>query len=143
MKQNSKPEAAGAQSKVPKSKPKNNATNLTNRFKKSRDVGCYLGMRPEQSQSGERDPELGITKEGDPYLRTLLVQGAHHIVGWSGPDSDLRRWGMKLAARGGKNAKKRAIVAVARKLSALLHRLWTTGEEYEPLRNSNPQSKAA
>jgi hypothetical protein len=67
---------------------------------------------------------MHISKEGDRYLRTLLVQGAHYILGPFGEDSDLRRWGLRLAERGGKNAKKRAIVAVARKLAVLLHRLW-------------------
>ena len=105
------------------------------RFQKSRDVGCYVGLRPRQSDSGESEPQLRITKEGDPYLRKLLVQGAHCIMGRRGPDTDLKRWGLKLSARGGKNAKKRALVAVARKLAILLHRLWVTGEVYEPLRN--------
>jgi transposase len=106
------------------------------RFGKSRDVGCYVGLRPKRSESGESQPQLRITKEGDIYLRKLLVQGAHYIVGYRGPDTDLRRWGQKLAARGGKNAKKRAIVAVARKLGILLHHLWATGEVYEPLRHA-------
>jgi transposase len=106
------------------------------RFPKSRDVGCYLGLRPKQSDSGESAPQLRITKEGDPYLRKLLVQGAHYIMARRGPDTDLKRWGLKLSARGGKNARKRALVAVARKLAILLHRLWITGEVYEPLRNS-------
>ena len=106
------------------------------RFEKSRDVGCYVGLRPKRGESGQRQPELSITKEGDRYLRKLLVQGAHYILSRFGPDTDLKRWGMKLAARGGKNAKKRAVVAVARKLAVLLHRLWVTGEVYEPLRNS-------
>ena len=79
---------------------------------------------------------MHISKAGDEYLRTLLVQGAHYILGPFGEDSDLRRWGQKLAGRGGKNAKKRAVVAVARKLAVLLHRLWVSGEVYEPLRNS-------
>jgi transposase len=115
------------------------------RFAKSRDVGCYAGLRPQRSQSGQSEPQLRITKEGDRYLRMLLVQGAHYILGWHGPDSDLRRWGQKLASRGGKNAKKRAVVAVARKLGILLHRLWVTGEVYEPLRNSlaRPNQAAA
>ena len=112
------------------------------RFAKSRDVGCYVGLRPKRSQSGERDPQLRITKEGDVYLRTMLVQGAHRILSRQGPQTDLKRWGMKLAERGGKNAKKRAIVAVARKLGILLHRLWATGEVYEPVRHSGP-AKAA
>ncbi len=111
------------------------------RFTKSRDVGCYVGLRPKRGDSGASQPQLRITKEGDTYLRTLLVQGAHYILGWRGPDTDLRRWGLKLAQRGGRNAKKRAIVAVARKLAVLLHRLWVTGEVYEPLRNSQARSR--
>ena len=115
------------------------------RFPKSRDVGCYVGLRPKRSQSGESQPQLRITKEGDVYLRRLLVQGAHVILSHRGPDTDLKRWGQKLAARGGNNARKRAIVAVARKLGILLHRLWVTAEVYEPLRNSQaqPQKRAA
>ena len=108
------------------------------RFQKSRDVGCYVGLRPKQSESGQSQPQLRISKEGDLYLRKLLVQGAHCILSRRGPDTDLKRWGLKLAERGGKNAKKRAIVAVARKLAVLLHRLWVGGEVYEPLRNSQP-----
>jgi len=107
------------------------------RFHKSRAVGCYVGLRPKRRQSGQSRPELGISKEGDAYLRTLLVQGAHHVLGPFGKDSDLRRWGLKLAAQGGKNAKKRAVVAVARKLAVLLHKLWVSGETYEPLRLTN------
>jgi transposase len=112
------------------------------RFKKSRDVGSYVGLRPKRSESGEQQPQLGISKEGDIYLRKMLVQGAHYILGRHGPDTDLRRWGLQLAQRGGKNAKKRAIVAVARKLGILLHRLWVSGEVYEPLRNSNARQTA-
>ena len=110
------------------------------RFTRSRDVGCYVGLRPKRDNSGASQPQLRITKEGDVYLRKMLVQGAHHILGYRGPDTDLRRWGRMLAARGGKNAKKRAIVAVARKLAVLLHRLWVTGEVYEPLRNSTART---
>jgi transposase len=106
------------------------------RFSKSRDVGCYVGLRPRQSESGQSQPQLRITKEGDIYLRKLLVQGAHGILREKSADTDVKRWGQRLAARGGKNAKKRAVVAVARKLAILLHRLWVTGEVYEPLRNA-------
>lgn len=103
-----------------------------NRFKKSRMAGAFLGLRPRKSQSGSDDPQLRITKAGDPFVRRLLVTSANYILGPFGKDSDLRRWGMELAKRGGKNAKKRAKVAVARKLAVLLHRLWVTGEVYEP-----------
>jgi len=113
------------------------------RFRKSRDVGCYLGLQPGRRNSGQSEPQMHISKEGDPYLRTLLVQGAQHILGPFGADSDLRRWGLKLAERGGKSGKKRAIIATARKLAVLLHRLWVSGEVYEPLRNSNPRAMPA
>jgi len=113
------------------------------RFRKSRDVGCYLGLQPGRRNSGQREPQLHISKEGDPYLRTLLVQGAQHILGPFGPDCDLRRWGLKLAERGGKNGKKRAIIATARKLAVLLHHLWVSGEVYAPLHNSKPMMASA
>ena len=106
------------------------------RFRKSRDVGCYLGLQPGRRNSGQSEPQMHISKEGDPYLRTLLVQGAQHILGPFGVDCDLRRWGLKLAERGGKSGKKRAIVATARKLAVLLHHLWVSGEVYEPLHHS-------
>ena len=113
------------------------------RFRKSRDVGCYLGLQPGRRNSGQSEPQMHISKEGDPYLRTLLVQGAQHILGPFGPDCDLRRWGLKLAERGGRNSKKRAIVATARKLAVLLHHLWVSGEVYKPLHNSSPTTVAA
>ena len=113
------------------------------RFRKSRDAGCFVGLQPGRRNSGESEPQMHISKEGDEYLRTLLVQGAHYILGPFGEDSDLRRWGQKLAERGGKNGKKRAVVAVARKLAVLLHRLWVSGEVYEPLRNSHKAMSAA
>jgi len=106
------------------------------RFAKSRDVGPYLGLVPKQEDSGESQPQLGISKAGDSMVRKLLVGSAQYILGPFGPDTDLRRYGLRLCERGGKNAKKRAVVAVARKLAVLLHRLWVTGEVYEPLHHS-------
>ena len=106
------------------------------RFAQSRSVGAYLGLTPGTDQSGEQDPQKRISGEGDELLRRLLVSSAHYILGPFAPDSDLRRHGEKIAQRGGKNAKKRAVVAVARKLCVLLHRLWISGELYEPLRNA-------
>jgi transposase len=103
------------------------------RFARSGDVGPYLGLVPKQEDSGDIQPQLGISKAGDRMLRKLLVGSAHYILGPFGPDTDLRRFGMRLCERGGKNAKKRAAVAVARKLAVLLHRLWASGEVYEPL----------
>jgi transposase len=104
------------------------------RFARGRAVGAYLGLRPKKRQSGEHDPELRITKAGDPYLRRMLVQSAQYILGHFGPDTALRRFGERLIARGGRSARKKAAVAVARKLAVLLHRLWVTSERYEPLR---------
>jgi transposase len=106
------------------------------RFEKSRSVGAYLGLVPAKDQSGDRDPQRRISKEGDEMLRRLLVGSAHYVLGPFGSDSDLRRHGEKIASRGGKNAKKRAVVAVARKLSVLLHSLWVSGELYDPLHNT-------
>jgi transposase len=104
------------------------------RFVKSRDVGPYLGLVPKQEDSGESQPQLGISQSGDTMLRKLRVGSAHSILGRFGPDTDLRRYGLRRCERGGKNAKKRAAVAVARKLAVLLHCLWVSGEVYEPLR---------
>lgn len=106
------------------------------RFRCSRAVGAYVGLCPRQDDSGGRHPQLRITKRGDAMLRRLLVSGAQYILGPFGPDCDLRRWGLALAERGGGNAKKRAVVAVARKLAAVLHRLWVSGATYQPLRTA-------
>jgi transposase len=113
------------------------------RFSRSGTVGSYLGLRPRRRDSGQNQPQLRISKEGDPYLRQLLVQSAHHILGPFGRDSDLRRWGLGLAQHGGKNAKRRAAVAVARKLAVLLHRLWVSGTPYEPLWNERSKAESA
>jgi transposase len=110
------------------------------RFRNSRAVGPYLGLCPGRSQSGDKDPQLRITKAGDSMLRKLLVGAANYILGPFGPDTELRRWGNALAARGGKNAKKRATVAVARKLCGLLYSLWRSGEDYEPNRRTQGQT---
>ncbi len=114
------------------------------RFAKSRDVGPFLGLVPKRDQSGQTDKQLHITKAGDSYLRRLLVGSAQYILGPFGPDCDLRRFGLKLAERGGKNAKRRAVVAVARKLAVMMHHLWTSGEAYDPCyRQTKKQGKAA
>lgn len=112
------------------------------RFRNSRAVGAYLGMCPRRHDSGARSPQLRITKGGDSMLRHLLVGSAQYILGPFGPDSGLREWGLKLAQRGGKNAKKRAAVAVARRLACLLHSMWINDTDYEPIR-SGKNSRAA
>jgi transposase len=112
------------------------------RFNKSRQVGAFLGLTPKRDQSGDVDKQLSITKAGNTYLRHLLVGCAQHIMGLFGPETNLRLHGLSIAARGGKNAKKRAAVAVARKLSVLLHRLWVTGKAYEPFYNIHNKKAA-
>ena len=109
------------------------------RFAHSRDVGPFLGLQPKQRDSGDRQPQLGISKAGDRLLRTLLVQAAHCNLRKGAPDSDLRAWGMNKAEKGGKNGKRRALVGMARKLAVVLHRLWVTGEVYDPLYNRKGQ----
>lgn len=113
------------------------------RFPRSRQVGPYLGLVLRQHDSGDHVSQLPITKAGNALLRRLLVGSAQYILGIHGPDCDLRRYGERLMARGGKNAKKRAIVAVARKLAVLLHHLWATGEIYNPLSTSMQKELAA
>lgn len=112
------------------------------RFQKSRDVAAYFGLVPRRDQSGSKDPELRITKTGNSYVRRLLVGSAHYILGPFGPDTDLRRFGTRLAKRGDKTAKKKAVVAVARKLAVLLHRLWVSQETYVPFKGSAKASEA-
>jgi len=115
----------------------------SSRFDKSRAVGPFLGLTPKRDQSGQTDKQLRITKAGDAYLRRLLVGCAQYILGPFGPDCDLRRFGMKLAARGGKNAKRRAVIAVARKLAVMMHHLWKSGAAYDPFYQQNRKKKAA
>ena len=120
-----------------------NLDNDAARLRRSRDADARLGLRPKRRESGERSPELSITKTGDPMLRRLLVQCAQYILGARGKDSALRRWGLRLAARGGKSAKRKAVVAVARKLAVLLHVLWQRDVDFEPfhgLEEAPPQA---
>lgn len=112
------------------------------RFNKSRTVGAFLGMTPSRAQSGNQDPQKRISKQGDPMLRSLLTQCAQHILRKGSPDSDLKGFGEHLVGKGGKGAKRRAVTAVARKLGVLLHRLWVTGEAYDPFYNRKQQNSA-
>ena len=115
------------------------------RFSKSRHIGPYLGLVPRRDQSGNTDKQLGITKAGDEFLRKLLVQCSQYIMGAFGDDCELRRFGERIASRGGKAAKKKAVIAVARKLGILLHRLWADEADYDPfyIMNTKKQKKAA
>jgi transposase len=113
------------------------------RFRRSRAVGAYLGLVPARKESGELSPQLRITKHGDVVLRRLLVGSAQYLLGPFGEDCDLRRYGLRIAERGGKCAKKRAVVAVARKLAVLLHRLWRTAEVYNPFHDLEQSKERA
>lgn len=110
------------------------------RFARTRDVGAYLGLIPGRDQSGDMDKQLPISKAGNRYVRGLLVQSAQYILGHFGPDCDLRTYGLRIATQGGKSAKKRAVVAVARKLAVLMLTLWKRGGDYQP---QHQQSLAA
>lgn len=119
------------------------------RFRTSRSAGVFVGLTPRQDQSGDTDKQLRITKAGNSELRVLLVTAAHYILGWRGPECQLRRYGERICARGGPVAKKKAVVAVARKLAVLMHHLWKTGEVYDPehtvvpRRRSNQKKRAS
>jgi len=112
------------------------------RFTKSRQLGAYLGLTPKRDQSGKCDKQLRISKAGNPYLRSLLVSCGHYIIGPFGPESDLRQYGISIITRGGKNAKKRAAVAIARKIAVLLHQLWVSEKSYDPFYKSVAQNAA-
>jgi transposase len=103
------------------------------RFGKAREVGPYLGLTPRRDQSGSMDKQLRITKAGNAQLRRLLVNCAHYIMGPFGPASELRECGERICSRGGGIAKKKAVIAVARKLAVTLLALWKSGECYRPL----------
>jgi transposase len=113
------------------------------RFRKSRAVGAYCGLAPKRRDSGNTRSQLGITKAGSHLLRRCLVQCGQQILSTRGQDSDLRRFGQAICARGGGRARKRAVTAIARKLAVLLHRLWVSGETYDPLRQAKRLAAAA
>lgn len=106
------------------------------RFASSRSVGAFVGLCPKRDQSGDTDKQLRISKAGNAYLRRLLVSAAQYVIGPFGKDCDLRTYGLRLAERGGQRAKKKAVIAVARKLAVLMHRLWASGSDYNPAHNS-------
>jgi len=112
-------------------------------IRKSRSVGAYLGLRPGREQSGSSDPEKGISKTGNGYMRRLLVQSAHYTLSRHGPESALREWGLRLAASGGKRGKKRAVVAVARKLGVILHAMWRSGKKYQAFPEGSKKAATA
>lgn len=106
------------------------------RFEKPRDEGAYLGLVPKRDQSGDTDKRLGISKAGNAYLRRLLVGSANYLLGPFGEECDLRTQGLKLVERGGRGAKKKAVVATARKLAVVMLAVWKSGAAYEPIRRA-------
>ncbi|MFV1980813.1 MAG: IS110 family transposase, partial [Rhodothermia bacterium] len=101
------------------------------RFARPRDVGAYLGLVPRRDQSGGVDKSLRISKCGNTYLRRLLVGSAHYLLGPFGEECDMRTRGLRLAERGGQGAKKKAVVATARKLAVVMLSVWKSGGTYE------------
>jgi transposase len=97
------------------------------RFRHSRDVGAHFGLTPKKYQSGETDVTGGISKAGDATVRAALYEAANVMLTRSGKFSTLKRWGLEVAKRRGV---RRAKVALARKLSTVLHRLWVDGSEF-------------
>ena len=101
-----------------------------NRFKNSRSVGAYLGLTPKRDQSGDSDKQLRISKAGNSYLRRLLVSASQYALGPFGKDCDLRTRGLRLAERGGPRAKKKAVIATARKLASIMHSILLKQSDY-------------
>ena len=116
------------------------------RFRRARDVGPYLGLEPKERSSGTIKPQLGVSKAGNPFMRKLLVQSAHFLLGGFAVNEersgDLREWGMSLKRRGGKAAKKRAAVAVARKLAVAMLASWKSETPWDP-RYASKRKKTA
>jgi transposase len=97
------------------------------RFRRSRDVAAFFGLRPCLRGSGDVKYYGKITKEGDPEMRRLLVQAAHAMMNTRKP-CRLQQWAFEVERRRGKG---KALTALARKIAVLMHRLWITGEAFE------------
>jgi transposase len=107
-----------------------------NRFERSRDVGAYFGLVPKKRASGDHDPQLGISKRGNGTVRRLLVCAAHYILGpFNRMESDLRSFGLRIAGSGNDSKRKRrAVVAVARKLAVAMAAVVKSGKPFELIR---------
>ena len=90
------------------------------RFERPRDVGPWSGLAPKQDQSGDVDRQCHVTKAGSPLLRRLLVESAQLIMRDCSSDTDLKAKGLRICARGGKIARRKAVTAVARSLAVLM-----------------------
>ena len=97
------------------------------RFPSSKQVGAHFGLTPKKHQSGETDITGGITRTGDAMTRSMLDEAAQAMLTRTQSVSRLRPWGLRVAQRRGLN---RAIVAVARKLATVLHRMWVDGTPF-------------
>lgn len=104
------------------------------RFGRARDVAPYLGLVPKRSQSGESDPQLGMTKAGNGLVRKVLVECANVVMKANSRDTDLKLKGLRISTRGGGISRKKAKVAVARGLAVLMVALLKDpAREYVPL----------
>jgi transposase len=97
------------------------------RFPRNRDVGAWLGLTPRRWQSGKTDIAGRITKAGDPRVRVMLFEASASILGRARVRSPLQAWGLRIARR---TSRKKAIVAVSRKLATILLAMWTSGTAY-------------
>jgi transposase len=107
------------------------------RFRRSIDVGAYLGLTPRRYQSGEVDRVGRISKCGDRMARSLLFEAAHILLTRIKTRSALQTWGQALSRRVGP---KKAKVAVARRLAVTLHRMWVDGAEFAPALGATARS---
>lgn len=110
------------------------------RIRNPRDIGAYFGLVPRKQQSGSSDPQLRITKAGNSGVRRLLVLAAHCLIS-RGKDCALQRWALALCQRGGRNSKKRAIIALARKLAVVMLAIWKSGATYDPWHGVPPSER--
>jgi transposase len=114
------------------------------RFDRCRDIGAFLGLVPRRDQSGNTDRQLGITRQGNAFLRRLLVNCAQTILGPFGQDSDLRRQGLKKIEAFGEKQRNKAVLATARKLAVTMLSLLRSGKDWQALRDApEPSSTEA
>jgi transposase len=114
------------------------------RFKKARSAGPNFGLTPAQEQSGESDAPKRISKAGSSQVRHLLMTAANYILREGSADTTLKRHGLRICARGGKVARRKAKVAVARKLAVTMLAMLKAGRPYEDRRpEKGPSAKVA
>ena len=108
------------------------------RFRHSKAVGAAVGLTPRKYASGEVDYDGHITKCGDTFLRSHLFEAAKVLMGRAGKPNDLKAWGLRLAKR---SSKKKACVAVARRLAVIMHAMWRDGTVFQIEQKKLPQQR--